>query len=421
MRSMEEASMATTKASNEMERLALRTQQELPATLAAMEDAALQFDRLGLEIRDSGRRFGLTNPSAAAASLALRGAPFPPDSPPSPAPPPSALSGEGVAATAALSAGQELDSSLRALGEWRGRLESVLAATRDVAVGAGTAVGEAVTDYVGDRSRASRQRKPEEAPPASVAPLPPKSAEQTAASDADAGGGWLGSVRGFAVASLAVSSHTLGAAVSFLPWWRREGEPAQLAAPAAPAPAAAPAATSTPATSPPAIAQPAVALPAPAAAAASLPAPAVAPPPAPLAAPPVSVEEEEEEVSRAARERALQLALALASDAAEEARAATAALRQLFQRATGTAAHASPSQAAGQAAAAAGAARVAESAMRDASAASSSLLVLLRQSRAAGDALTPEMIAALARHSGAGPTFGGVMEPEDEDLYTFEE
>jgi hypothetical protein len=107
----------------------------------------------------------------------------------------------------------------------------------------------------------------------------------------------------------------------------------------------------------------------------------------------------DEDLGRANRERALELALEVASEAAAEARAASEALRLLFARATGGAVAETPEGPGEAAERQAVAARTAEAAMRDASAASSELLSRLQQSRAAGDALTPELQAALRRHS----------------------
>ena len=233
MRAMEEASAATTKASVEMERLMLRTQAELPATLAAVEDAALQFDRLGLEIRDSGRRFGLTNPSASSGAFAARGGvgqfnadPLftgepeggttgPPDSV-------SAAVGRlveeaqqaGAAALSGAAGGDQaavLDASLKALGEWRGRLEQVLSATRDVAGAAGAAVGGAVEDAAA--AVAFRRRQDVQALADASAPSTALAERQQGAdgdgSDGGGGGafGWLRGLRKVRAAVPSLHSH----------------------------------------------------------------------------------------------------------------------------------------------------------------------------------------------------------------------
>ena len=206
MRAMEEASEATTKASREMEVLMLRTQAELPETLAAVEEASLQWDRLGLEIRDSGRRFGLTNPGATAGTLAApRSGNRAPSSVPVSTDPllaalqdgavggggsaadlgdqlavaagmlpgaetvsaavgrfveeatqagAAALAGGAVAAAGGVAGADPdvLNASLEALRSWRTRLNKVLEATRDVVAGA----AEEVSNQTRDAAQSSR-------------------------------------------------------------------------------------------------------------------------------------------------------------------------------------------------------------------------------------------------------------------------
>ena len=145
MKQMEAASLATEKASLEMEKLMVKTQEELPLTLSAVELAAVQFDRLGFEIRDSSRRFGLTTSSLPLGRSDAEG-----DGETGAI---GSSSSSGVAAAqqaAALQANSgpgaamqkvsvEVESSLKALEGWRSRLDKLLASTRNVLGGGGGA------------------------------------------------------------------------------------------------------------------------------------------------------------------------------------------------------------------------------------------------------------------------------------------
>ena len=433
MRAFEEASRATTAASAETERLMLRTQAELPATLSAVEDAALQFDRLGLEIRDSGRRFGLTNPAASASALAARSAEADPlaalaavegggttlDSallaPLLPgAEAMSAAVGRLVdeAAAAAQTAALEvvaaadapagvasaelLDNSLRALREWRTKLDRVVSATRDVAGGVGAAVAETVEDAAAAVAlRREREKKRDAAADAgqlaAAANAPPATTaqEQEQEQQQQRGPGWLGGLRkgagavggvvagasskvasvtveGAGVAGgfiVAASASLVSRVAGALPWVPKPGDAEQLPAVSKAArPQAALPAASEPTSMPEAVAAEAVA------------AEVQMPPPVPA----LSAAERETQL-RQARERAVTDALAAAESTAAEAREASGALGRLGAAARGSRT----------------AARAAEAALSAASAASGALLDALQRARAAGDAISPAVLAAL--------------------------
>jgi len=443
MRAFEEASRATTAASAETERLMLRTQAELPATLSAVEDAALQFDRLGLEIRDSGRRFGLTNPAASASALAARAAEADPLAALAAAEGGGALDSAllapllpgaeavsaavgrlvdeaaAVAQTAALevvaaadapanvASAELLDNSLRALREWRTKLDRVVMATRDVAGGVGAAVAETVEDAAAAVAlRREREKKRDAA--ADAAPPAPTDAPPAAAAEQQArppGPGWLGGVRkgagavggavagasgkvasatadGFGVAGgfiVAASASLVSRVAATLPWVPKPGEAEQLP-PATKAKAKAKAALpAAPAAAP----EPA---PAAAAAAEAVAAPQQQQEPQPQAQlqpqapppPPQSAAATESEL-REARERAVTDALAAAESTAAEAREASDKLGRLGAAARGSKA----------------AARAAQSALSAAFMASGALLDALQRARAAGDAISPTVLTAL--------------------------
>jgi hypothetical protein len=430
MRAFEEASRATTAASAETERLMLRTQAELPATLSAVEDAALQFDRLGLEIRDSGRRFGLTNPAASASALAARTAEADPLAALAAAegsgtldsallapllPGAEAMSAavgrlvdEAAAAaqTAALevvaaadapagvASAELLDNSLRALREWRAKLDRVVTATRDVAGGVGAAVAETVEDAAAAVAlRREREKKRDAAADAgqlaAAASAPPATAQEQdeAQQQQQRRPGWLGGLRkgagavggvvagasgkvasatvdGAGVAGgfiVAASASLVSRVASALPWVPKPGDAEQLpaVAKAARPQAALPAAPEAPE----AVAAEAV----------TVAAEAQAPP-----VPVLSAAEREVQL-RQARERAVTDALAAAESTAAEAREASGALGRLGAEARGSRT----------------AARAAEAALSAASAASGALLDALQRARAAGDAISPAVLAAL--------------------------
>jgi len=436
MKAMEEASAATTKASRELEVLMLRTQVELPETLAAVEEASVQWDRLGLEIRDSGRRFGLTNPSVSAASRANGRAP---GAPSTVAYDPllaymqdgssgtlggtggdlseqlaiatgmlpgaetvsaavgrfveeatqagaAALANGAVAAAGGMAGADKdvLDASLQALRTWRTRLNRVLDATRDVVAGATTAVDvtagqaaqqqaallESAQNAVTQQQQQTRREAGAVARAGGDALATTSTSTDVVATNTQSANSapgpvsWLTNnlrrvpsavVNGVGVAGGVVASALSGIK---LPGLRRPGDP-----------------------------------------------------------PPVTADEDE---ARAERAKAIALALALAEEAAEEARAATVALGQLFNaaiaaRGRGATENAAPllqsgalagaeerisdispaSLALADEAAALAAAKAAEAAMQEASRASTALLGALAESRAAGDAIEPHVLAAL--------------------------
>ena len=436
MKAMEEASEATTKASREMEVLMLRTQAELPETLAAVEEASLQWDRLGLEIRDSGRRFGLTNPGATAGTLA---APRSGNRAPGPSGPVSsdpllaylqdgsvgsgggaadlgdqlavaagmlpgaetvsaavgrfveeatqagaaALAGGAVAAAGGVAGADPdvLNASLEALRSWRTRLNKVLEATRDVVAGAAEEVSNQTRDAAlssraalnpgraalkaVDRAASTTSGKPAAdgatAPDGALVQVPP---EQQQDGESQNGlltwlGGGLRRVPGAVLTGAAVTGGFVAGALSAvkLPGLRRASDP-----------------------------------------------------------PPATADEDE---ARAERAKAVALALALAEEAAEEARAATNALGRLFNTTAAAITSSNPkgeaiagalpggdgaefaggdmapSLALADEAAALAAAKAAEAAMQEASRASTALLGALAESRAAGDPIEADVLAAL--------------------------
>jgi hypothetical protein len=448
---MEEASEATTKASREMEVLMLRTQAELPETLAAVEEASLQWDRLGLEIRDSGRRFGLTNPGATAGTLAApRSGSRAPGSGPVSSDPllaylqdgggggggatdlgdqlavaagmlpgaetvsaavgrfveeatqagAAALAGGAVAAAGGVAGADPdvLNTSLEALRSWRTRLNKVLEATRDVVAGAAEEVSNQTRDAaLSSRAALNSGRALKAAggaasttsgKPAANGAAPPDGAllqvppEQNNGASQNGLVTWLGGglrrVPGAVLTGAAVTGGFVAGALSAvkLPGLRRPSDPL-----------------------------------------------------------PATADEDE---ARAERAKAVALALALAEEAAEEARAATNALGRLFNTTAAAitspnpkgeavagalpgagdgesaGGDISPSLALADEAAALAAAKAAEAAMQEASRASTALLGALAESRAAGDPIQADVLAAL--ETLPAKVFAV---PIDDDLYDY--